>query len=70
MNRIEAGDRVEDLDSGLAQLRLLMTRVGADPEPNHIGTVDYVDDNGTAYINYDDGTYAPQDVRKLRRLEP
>lgn len=52
--RFEPGDRVGVNDLGLRQLRVLMEQATGQPAPpNHIGTVERVE-NGLVYINFDE----------------
>ena len=69
MSDIKPGDRVADLDPGLAQMRDIMRNAtGVEPEPNHYGVVREISDD-TAYIDYDDGLYAPCPLTQLAKLE-
>jgi hypothetical protein len=67
VSAVEPGMRVADMDPGLAMMREIMRRSGVEPEPNHHGTVRKVDGD-TAYVDYDDGMYAPCPVAQLRPL--
>ncbi len=61
---IKQGDRVADMDEGLAMLRQIM----GTGEPNHHGTVSEVIGD-TAYILYDDDQCAPCPVSQLVKLD-
>lgn len=66
MSIINVGDRVADMDPGLAQIRAIMGIKGNDD--SNSGTVESIKGD-TAYINYDDGNWSPCPVRQLVRLE-
>lgn len=69
MANFKQGDRVLVTDIALAQMREIMRMAtGADPEPNHHGTVDEVWEDGTVLINFDDGNAAPYPPREVRLL--
>lgn len=66
------GNRVYVTDQGLAKLREIMrSATGAEPKPNHHGTVEEVwDDGNTILIYFDDGVGAPYPVDEVRHLPP
>lgn len=68
MSTYKTGDRVYVTDPGLAQLREIMRRAtGAEPPPNHHGTV--VDQwEGSVLIEFDDGGSAPYPPAEVRPL--
>lgn len=62
------GDRVYVDDQALAEVRYIMRRAtGAEPAPNHHGTVERVED-GLVYIVFDDGGGAPYPVEETHHL--
>jgi len=66
------GDRVFVTDPALAKLREIMrSATGAEPKPNHHGTVEDVwEDGNTILIYFDDGGGAPYPVDEVRHLLP
>jgi hypothetical protein len=66
------GNRVYVTDPALAELREIMrSATGAEPKPNHHGTVEEVwDDGDTILIHFDDGVGAPYPVDEVRHLPP
>ena len=64
MTTLTPGTRVADMDPGLAALRNIMRSAGHEPSPNHHGTIDRVEGD-TAYVQYDDGGYAPCPLAQL-----
>lgn len=65
MSDLRPGDRVADLNPGLAALRAIMRQhTGREPEPNHLGVIDKIDGD-MAYVTYDDGLYAPCPLSQL-----
>lgn len=70
MSTFVKGDRVLVTDPGLASLRRIMREAtGAEPDPNHHGTVDEVE-HGLVYIIFDDGIEAPYPPDEVRHLTP
>ena len=66
---LAVGDHVLVLDPALAQLRAIMRRhTGVEPEPNHHGTVDSIDDEtSTVFVLFTDGQLAPYPMHEVRR---
>lgn len=72
MSEFKPGDRVLVNDVGLAQIRSIMRNAtGAEPAPNHHGTVEEVwEDGATVLIYFDDGVGAPYPVGDVEPLAP
>lgn len=68
------GDRVYVTDPALAELRAIMRSYGHEPQPNHIGTVHEVDEDGYIEIWFDNedgpgqGQGAPYPHDQVRHL--
>ena len=70
MTEFKPGDRVYVTDQALAELRAIMRRAtGQEPEPNHHGTVEEVEADGTIGIIFDDGQWAPYPPAEVRHLQ-
>lgn len=64
-----AGERVAVDDPGLAALRAIFEKhEGKPPPPNNEGVVDSVGEDGTVYINFDDGGQAPYQPHEVRHI--
>ena len=71
MSALNVGDRVEVRDEGLAKLRDIMRRAtGKEPEPNHLGKVEEIWEEGrTILVLFDDDYAAPYPADMVFRLE-
>lgn len=66
---VEIGSRVYVDDPGLAQLRRIMQEAGADPPPNHHGTITRDHGDSWAVLFDDSGSVAPYPKDQVHPLE-
>jgi len=60
-DKLEVGDKVMVLDSGLAMLRAVMKSVGADPGPNNLGWVAEFREGGDVLVRFPIGDDDPDE---------